>query len=161
MYIFVFKFVYSTNLSEVPIIGFKNNRNLKSHLVRDALPDINEVSRCKTCCGKGPHCQLCSNIKNTSSFKSKHSGEVYQMKKNFNCNSKMVVYLIECRVCRKQYNGSIMTKFRSRASNYKSAHPNFRKEENLSHQARNQKRFHEHYLHNDHNITRFVTGTSQ
>ena len=29
---------------EVPIIGFKNNKNLKSHLVRAALPDINEVA---------------------------------------------------------------------------------------------------------------------
>ena len=25
----------------VQIIGFKNNKNLKSHLVRDAVPDIN------------------------------------------------------------------------------------------------------------------------
>ena len=33
------------------------------------------------------------------------------MKKNFNCNSKMVIYLIECRVYGKQYNGKTMTKF--------------------------------------------------
>ena len=81
---------------EVPIIGFKNNKNLKSHLVRAALPDINEVGRCEPCGGKRPPCQLCSNMKNTSTFKSKHSNKVYQIKKNFNCNSKMVVYLIEC-----------------------------------------------------------------
>ena len=37
---------------EVPIIGFKNNKNLKSHLVRAALPDINEVGRCKPCARK-------------------------------------------------------------------------------------------------------------
>ena len=100
---------------EVPIIGFKNNKNLKSHLVRAALPDINEVGRCEPCGGKRPPCQLCSNMKNTSTFKSKHSNEVYQIKKNFNCNSKMVVYLIECRVCGKQYNGSTATKFSARA----------------------------------------------
>ena len=63
----------------------------------------------------------------------------------------MVVYLIECRVCGKQYNGSTVTKFRARANNYKSTHCNFRKEQILSSQARNQKRFHEHYLQNDHN----------
>ena len=28
---------------EVPIFGFKNNKNLKSHLVRATLPDINEI----------------------------------------------------------------------------------------------------------------------
>ena len=96
---------------EVPIIGFKRNKNLKSHLARAALPDINEVGRCEPCHAKIPPCQLCNNMKNTSTFKSKHSSEVYQIKINFNCNSKMVVYLIECRVCGKQYNGSTVTKF--------------------------------------------------
>ena len=43
-----------------------------------------------------------------------------------------------------------MTKFCARANNYKSTHRNFRKEQILSNQARNQKRFHEHYLQNDH-----------
>ena len=135
---------------EVTIIGFKSNENLKSHLVRAALPDINEVGRCEPYGGKRPPCQLCSNMKNTSTFKSKHSNEVYQIKKNFNCNYKMVVYMIECRVCRKQYNGSPVTKFLARANNYKSIHPNFRNKQ-LPNQARNQKRFHEDYLQNDHN----------
>ena len=90
-------------------------------------------------------------MKNTSTFKSKHSNEVYQIKKNFNCNSNMVVYLIECRICGKQYNGSTLTKFRDRANNYKSTHRNFRKEQILSNQARNQKCFHKHYLQNEHN----------
>ena len=72
-------------------------------------------------------------------------------KKNFNCNSKVVVYFIKCRVCGNQYNGSTVTKFRARVNNYKSAHRNFWKEQKLSKQARNQKRFHEHYLQKDHN----------
>ena len=119
--------------------------------MRAALPAINKVGRCKPCCGKRPPCQLCSNMKNISTFQSKHSNEVYQIKKNFNCNSKMVVYLIEWRICGKQYNGSTMAKFCARANNCKSMHRNFRKEQILSNQARNQKRFHEHYLQNDHN----------
>ena len=104
---------------EVPIIGFKNNKNLKSHLVRAALPDINEVGRCEPCGGKRPPCQLCSNMKNTSTFKSKHSNKVYQIKKNFKCNCKMVVYLIECGFCGKQYNRNTVTKFRAKANNLK------------------------------------------
>ena len=95
-----------------------------------------------------PEVPIINNMKNTSTFKSKHSNEVYQIKKNFNSNSKMVVYLIECRVCGKQYNGSTVRKFCARANNYKSTHRNFRKEQILSNQARNQKRFHEHYLQN-------------
>ena len=89
-------------LPEVPIIGFKNNKNLKSHLVSAALPDINEVGRCEPCGGKRPPCQLCINMKNTSTLKSKHSNEVYQIKENLNCNYKMMDYLIEFRVCGKQ-----------------------------------------------------------
>ena len=73
---------------QITIIGFKNNKNLKSHLVRGALPDINEVDRYEPCGGKRPPCQLCSSMKNISTFKSKHSNEVHQINKNFNCNSK-------------------------------------------------------------------------
>ena len=54
----------------------------------------------------------------------------------------MVVYLIECNVCGKQYNGSTVTTFRATANNYKSTHRNFRKEQILSNKARNQKHFH-------------------
>ena len=74
-------------------------------------------------------------MKNTSTFKSKHSNEVYQIKKNVNCDSKMVVNLIECRVCGKQYNGNTVTKFRARNNKYKSTHRNFWKEHKLSKQA--------------------------
>ena len=85
---------------EVPMIGFKNSKNLKSYLVRAALSDISEVGRCESCGGKIPPCQLCSNMENTSTFKSRHSNEVYQTKK-INYNSKIVVYFRECRICRK------------------------------------------------------------
>ena len=95
--------------------------------MRAVLPDINDVDRCEPCGGERLPCQLCSNMKNASTFKSKHSNEVYQMKKNFNCNSKMVVYLMECRICGKQYNVSTVTKFRARANNYKSTNLNFGK----------------------------------
>ena len=44
-----------------------------------------------------------------------------------------------------------MTKFCARPNNYESTHRNFRKEQKLSNQAHNQKRFHKHYLQNDHN----------
>ena len=53
---------------EVPIIGFKNNHNLKSHLVTAILPDINKVGRCEPCGGKRPPCQLCSYMKKYKYF---------------------------------------------------------------------------------------------
>ena len=54
---------------DVPIIGFKNNKNLKSHFVRAVLPDINEEGRYELCSGKRPAYQLCTHMKNTNTFK--------------------------------------------------------------------------------------------
>ena len=79
---------------DVPPVGFKNNKNLKAHLVRSQLPDLDEVGRFKLCGGKRPPCHLCENIKDTSTFKSKHLDEIHKINKNYNCNSKMAVYLI-------------------------------------------------------------------
>ena len=86
---------HEEEFTDVSIIGFKNNKNLKSHLARTALTDINKVGRWEPCGGKRYPCQLCSNMKNTSTFKSKYSYEASQIDKNFICYSKMVVYLIQ------------------------------------------------------------------
>ena len=119
--------------------------------MRAALPDISEEGRCEPCGGKRPPSQLGSNMKTTKIFKSKHANEVYQIKKIFNSNSKMTVYLIECRIYRKQYNSSTVTKVCARANNYESTRRNFWKKQKLSNQTRYQKRYHECYLKNDHN----------
>ena len=94
---------------DVPLIGFKNNKSLRDHLVRSQLPDIEETGKSEPCGGKRPPCHLCKNMKNTCTFKSKHFNEVYKINNDYNCNSKMAVYLIECRVCGEQYTGSTKT----------------------------------------------------
>ena len=104
---------------------------------------VNEADRCKPCGGNSSSCQLCGSDKNTSIFESKYCNQVYQTKENFKYNSKMVVYLIGCRVFR-NHNGSTATKFRARANNYKRTYRNFSKEQILSNQVRNQKLFREH-----------------
>ena len=65
----------------IPIIGFKSNKNLKSHLGRAALPDINETGRCEPCYGKRLPGQLYSNMKHTITFKSKHSDSLSNKEK--------------------------------------------------------------------------------
>ena len=91
---------------DVPMIGYKLNKNLKVHLVRSQLPGLDEVGRSKPCGGKRPPCHLCENMKDTCTFKSKHLNEVHKINKKYNCNSKMAVYLIECEICGEQYTGS-------------------------------------------------------
>ena len=44
---------------DVPMIGFKINKNLKAHLVKSRLPDFHEVGRSKPRGGKRPPCHLC------------------------------------------------------------------------------------------------------
>ena len=34
---------------DVPLVGFKNNKNLKAHLVRSQLPDLDAAGRSKPC----------------------------------------------------------------------------------------------------------------
>ena len=120
---------------DVPMISFKNNKNLKAHLVRSQLPDLDEVGRSKPCGRKIPLCHLCENMKDTCTFKSKHLNEVHKSNKKYNCNSKMAVYLIECKLCGEQYIGSAKTKFRSRANNYKSTQRMFVNKEAVPKQA--------------------------
>ena len=103
--------------SYVPMTGFKINKNLKPHLVRLQLSDLDEVGRSKLCGGKRPPCHLCENIQEMLTFKSKHLNEAHKINKKYNCNSKMAVYLTECEICGEQYTGSTKIKFRYRANN--------------------------------------------
>ena len=80
-----------------PLIGFKNNKSLKAHLVRSQLPELDEVGKSKSRREKRPPCHLCENIRDTCTFKSKHLDEIHKINKNYNCNSKMAVSLSDCK----------------------------------------------------------------
>ena len=119
---------------DVPMTGFKINKNLKANLLRSQLPDLDEVGRSKPCGGKRPPCHLCENMKDTCTFKSKHLDEVHKIN-NYNCNSELAGYLIECQIYGEQYIGSTKTKFRSREGNYKSTQRKFVNKQTVPKQA--------------------------
>ena len=90
-------------------------------------------------------------MKEKCTFKSKHPHKVHKVNKKYNCNSKVVVYLIGCQICGEQYNSSTKTKFRFRVNNYEKTQRKFMNKETVPKQALKQKRFHEHcslYRHN-------------
>lgn len=60
----------------VSIIGFKKSKNLRWHLVRVAPSTLDKVMP-KLCGRKRLPCQLCSSMKDTNSFKSKHFKKVH------------------------------------------------------------------------------------
>ena len=107
---------------DTPLVGFRNGKSLKNILVRAVLPKIDssngEPGSQK--CGKR-NCEVCLNLVSTSEFESTTTGEKFKIKKGpLNCNSKKVVYLITCKVCRKQNVGSSEPEYRGRFNNYKS-----------------------------------------
>ena len=108
--------------SEVPIIGFRNAKSLKDHLVRAVLPQLDREGRSKPCEGANRSCEVCESVK--------ESEETFDILKGpLDCNSNNVIYLFECKQCQFKfpYVGSTVTKFQFRFNNYKSTHRKFRK----------------------------------
>ena len=129
---------------KVPIVGFRNGKSLKNHLVRASLPILNQTLGSESC-GKR-NCQVCQFIVNTDTFSPRTTDETFKINKGpLSCNSKKIVYLSECKQCKNPYVGKAQTKFRMRLNNYKSAHKSFKTQKRET-----QKLFHRHYIQDDH-----------
>ena len=130
----------------VPIVGFKRCKSLKDILVRARLPTENKGPGESCTCG-GERCGVCSFVKRSQTFTDKSGQTSYEIRGDkLHCNSKNVVYKVQCKACFKQYVGSTCTKFRMRFNNYKSC---FRK--HASGEAVPQMLFHNHFSQLDHN----------
>ena len=146
--------------TNVPIIGFKNDRNLKDHLVWAVLPKVDAEGRSKPFGGKKRSCEVCKSVNDTLHFKRRDTSETFDILKGpLDCNSNHVNYLFECKQCqyRFSYIGRSRTKFRYRINNYKSTHRKFRKKYVekgppivIKKSELNQKLFHEHYCSDGH-----------
>ena len=130
---------------QVPIVGFKKGRSLKDILVRAKLPNVEKSEGGCGPCGS-EKCRVCNVIKTTDHF-SDADGRSYQIRSNtrLNCNSKLIVYLVQCKKCNIQYVGSAKTMFRDRLNNYKSMHRNF-----VANKPVTQRSFHAHFNSNGH-----------
>ena len=112
----------------------RGHKNLKEWLAPSNVisREINPVSHdelnpgCKKCgkCGKNPQgrkreCGIynCHVIQEANKFKSNVTGESYKIRQKLDCDSENVIYLVECKKCRKQGVGSTED-FISRISNY-------------------------------------------
>ena len=88
----------------VPIVGFRNGKSLKDHLVRVSLPILNQTLGSESC-GKR-NCQVCQFIVNTDTFRPITTDETFKINKvSLNCNSKKLTYLSECKICKNPYVG--------------------------------------------------------
>ena len=108
--------------TNVPIIGFKNDRSLKNHFVWPVLPKSDAEGRSKPCEGKKRSCEVCKSVHDTSHFKRRDTNETFNILKGpLDCNSNHVIYLFECNQSQYRflYVGSTKTKFKYRINNYK------------------------------------------
>ena len=105
-----------------PIVGYKRQKNIKDYLIRSKVPPIqpnkpNRQNRGMKKCGKP--CPACPFIKEGKSVKYKKSNwEIYG---KVNCETKNVIYLIECNKtsCRMRYIGETERQLRERFNDHK------------------------------------------
>ena len=115
-------------------------------LVRARLPTENKGPEESCTCG-GERCGVCSFVKHSQTFTEKSGQTSYEIiGEKLHCNSKNVVYMVQCKTCLQQYVGSTCTKFCMRFNNYKSC---FRK--HASNETLPQMIFRSHFSQLDHN----------
>ena len=118
--------------TNVPMIGFKNDRSIKGHLVLVVLPKVDAEGRSKPCvcvCGRGwgrgwkkRSCELCKSGNATPHFKRRDTDETFNiLKGSLDCSSNHLICLFECKQCehRFPYVRRTKTKFKYRINNYK------------------------------------------
>ena len=127
----------------LPFVFFRSVRNLRRHLVRSKL--YSQEWKIGSCICNSPRCLTCNNIKECDTFTSHVTKETFKIINHFNCNSKCLIYLFSCKVCKKQYAGSTIDKFRYRWNNYKNYQRNAERGEDHM-----QKYLRDHFLREDH-----------
>lgn len=66
-----------------------------------------------------PRCSWCNHITRASTFAGKNC-KVFDILHSVDCQSSLVIYIIECRICKLQYVGKSETSFGIRLENHKS-----------------------------------------
>ena len=109
---------------EPPILAFRRNRNLYDLLGCKNIVDgkVQRLSKkkkngfsTKYFSKSGNLC--CKQVVHTQSFKSSVTQKTYIFH-DLNCKSKLLIYLVECRICRIQYIGKSETEFNIRLNNH-------------------------------------------
>ena len=67
--------VHKAVFTNVPIIGFRNDKSLKDHFVLAVLPKVDAEGRSKPCSGKKRSCEVCKLVNGTSDFKRRYTNK--------------------------------------------------------------------------------------
>ena len=81
----------------VPVIGFRNGKNLKDFLVRATLSRLNEGGRCEPCGEKT--CVVCDSTSTATTFTTETCQETFQIQSApLTCDSQKVLCLLKCKM---------------------------------------------------------------
>ena len=106
-------------LPKPPCVAFRNPKTFCSKIVRSKIRENEEEEWGNFPRGHN-NCEICKILEPGKEFKSTITWEVFKINFHFDCNSICLVYLLTCRICKKQYTDSTITRFRERFNQYKS-----------------------------------------
>ena len=121
-------------LSKPLIISYKHSQNLSQKLVRAKLdqninteiathppPLINTPSfAAKNISCRHPQCGTCKQLSSRANYYS-HQTKHYEIPEIYSCDTVGAMYLLDCKICGKQYVGETGTILRSRIKHHKNA----------------------------------------
>ena len=89
-----------------PLVAYCSPPNLKDHIVRAAYGRVKETYKGNSQCQQ-PHCKACAHVKTGTTFCTMTTGEKFHVKATADCQTRSVLYLIECKKCSIQYIGEM------------------------------------------------------
>jgi hypothetical protein len=101
-----------------PQVVYRRPQNLRDRLIHAKVNVPQQTYHGSGPCGKP--CHVCPLMRPVNRVKSSKSDFVFDIRGNYTCSSKNVVYLLECGLCRMQYIGETTQEFRNRVSGHKS-----------------------------------------
>ncbi|KAJ8036310.1 hypothetical protein HOLleu_20245 [Holothuria leucospilota] len=104
--------IFSKTFPNPPSVIYKQPPNLKSLLVKAKIREKHNFKGCFRT--HDQRCVTCSVLKETSTFQSKSTGQIFQVKGDLTCTTKGVIYLLNCLDCQKQYVGETGSELRIR-----------------------------------------------
>ena len=104
-----------------PLTAFKKQRNIKDNLIRAkvASPPVKSERKnpgMKRC---GKMCSICPYVKEGKEVKVNKTGKVWKINKNVNCETKNIIYMIECLKCKERYIGESKRMLKHRLADHR------------------------------------------
>ena len=110
-----------------PMVSCISARRITNYLVRAKIYPLERFAGSRQC--KKRKCEVWTNVTETDTSSSTVTEEIFQINHELNCNNKCLVYLLNCKVCKKQYIGETADAFRLRWNNYKDNDRKFQRNE--------------------------------